>query len=186
MGRASLLVPALLGALAGPVVAQERTGKIELRAGAELGVVRTDVSSESSTDVGPLVTGQIGFAVTPGVDLTVDVVWQPFEAENPLGFEQYTAVSVLGGAQLGLGGSKRTFVRPAVGAAFSSWSGEDPWVESNTNVAFGLWAGYEFPLRAKLGLVPEAGVLIWGGDELTSVTFSIGASIVPVGARRRE
>lgn len=185
MGRAFLLVLVLVAALAGPAVAQERMGKIELRAGAALGIVKTDVSSESSTDVGPLVIGQVGYAVTAGVDLTVDVVWQPFEAENPLGFEQYTAVSVLGGAQIGLGGSKRTFVRPAVGAAFSSWSGEDPWVESDTNFAFGLWAGHEFPLGAKLGLVPEAGVLIWGGDELTSVTFSIGASVVPVGARRR-
>lgn len=185
MGRSKALL--LLGVLSAalPASAQERSGPLELRAGAALGAVKTDVGRESSTDVGPLLTAQLGYALSRGVDLTADLLYQPFKAENPLGFEEYTTVLLLGGAQVGFGDSKRTFVRPEVGAAFSSWSGEDPWVTSSTNFAAGIAAGHELPLASKLGLVLEGQVVVWSDLELTSVTFLAGASLVPFGARRR-
>lgn len=186
MARPQLLV--LLGVLSAvfPASAQERSGSLELRAGAALGAVKTDVGGESSTDVGPLLTAQLGYALSRGVDLTADLVYQPFKAKNPLGFEEYTTVSLLGGAQIGFGDSKRTFIRPEAGVAFSSWSGEDPWVPSATNFAAGIAAGHELPLASKLGLVLEGQIIVWGDSELTSLTFLAGCSLVPLGARRRE
>jgi hypothetical protein len=169
-----------------PASAQERSGAVELRAGAALGAVKTDVGGESSTNVGPLLTAQLGYALSRGVDLTADLLYQPFKAESPLGFEEYTTVLLLGGAQIGFVDSKRTFVRPELGAAFSSWSGEDPWVPSTTNFAAGIAAGHELPLASKLGLVLEGQVVVWSDLELTSLTFLAGASLMPLGARRRD
>ena len=186
MGRSEVLV--FLGVVSAvlPASAQERSGSLELRAGAALGAVKTDVGGKSSTDIGPLLTAQLGYALSRGVDLTADLLYQPFKAKNPLGFEEYTTVSLLGGAQIGFGDSKRTFVRPEVGAAFSSWSGEDPWVPSATSFAAGIAAGRELPLASKLGLVLEGQVVVWSDLELTSLTLLAGASLVPFGARRRE
>jgi hypothetical protein len=40
--------------------AQDRSGAVQLRAGAALGLARTSVGGGTSTDVGPLLTGQLG------------------------------------------------------------------------------------------------------------------------------
>jgi hypothetical protein len=109
-----LLVAPLMVGLVAPAGAQARRGSVELRAGAALGWTRTSVAGEASTDLGPLLTGQVGYALSTRTDLTVDVAVQPFKAHNPVADEAFTAVYSLGGLQVGLGASRRVYLRPEV------------------------------------------------------------------------
>jgi hypothetical protein len=165
--------------------AQVRRGAVQLRAGAALGLARTSVGGETSTDIGPLLTGQLGVALSSRTDLTVAVAVQPFKARNPVKDEAFTAVYSLAGVQLGLGPQRRLYLRPELGLVFRSWSGSEVFVPSETSLAAGLALGREWPLSEKLGLAVEGSVRLSGADELSTTLLGLGLSLVPVGARPR-
>ena len=180
-----LLVAPLMVGLVAPAGAQARRGSVELRAGAALGWTRTSVAGEASTDLGPLLTGQVGYALSTRTDLTVDVAVQPFKAHNPVADEAFTAVYSLGGLQVGLGASRRVYLRPEVGLVFRSWSGSEVFVSSDTSLAGGLGIGGEIPVGRALGIVAEAFARFSGAEELSTALVGLGLSVVPVGARQR-
>ena len=165
--------------------AQTRRGTVQLRAGAALGLARTSVGGETSTDVGPLLIGQLGVALSTRTDLTAGFVIQPYKAQNPVMDEAFTALYTLAGVQVGFGGSHRTYLRPELGLAFRSWSGSDAFVSSETGLAVGLAVGREWPVGAKVGVAVEGFGRLSGADELSTVLFGLGISVVPVGARPR-
>ena len=112
-----LVVPLIVG-LVRPVGAQARSARLEWRAGAAVGWASTLVAGETSSDWGPLLTGQVGYALSTRTDLTVDLALQPFKAHNPVRNEAFSAVYSLGGLQVGLGSSRRVYLRPEVGLVF--------------------------------------------------------------------
>jgi hypothetical protein len=158
-----LLTPLIVG-LVPPVSAQARGGPVELRGGAAVGWASTSVGGETSTDLGPLLTGQVGYALSTRTDLTLDITAQPFRAHNPVGDEAFRAVYSLGGLQVGLAASRRIYLRPEVGLVFRSWSGSNVFVSSETSLAAGLAIGGEIPVDRALGLAPEAFVCVSGAD----------------------
>jgi hypothetical protein len=165
--------------------AQDRGGAVQLRAGAALGIARTSVAGETSTDAGPLLIGQLGVALSGRNDLTLALAVQPFKAQNPVLDEAYTAVYSLAGLQLGLGNQRRLYLRPELGLVFRSWSGSQVFTPSETSLAVGLALGREWPLSEKLGLAVEGSVRLSGADELSTTLVGLGLSLVPVGARPR-
>jgi hypothetical protein len=96
-----LLVAPLMVGLVAPAGAQVRRGSVELRAGAAIGWTSTSVGGETSTDLGPLLIGQVGYALSTRTDLTVDVAVQPFKAHNPVADEAFSAVYSLGASKSG-------------------------------------------------------------------------------------
>jgi hypothetical protein len=166
--------------------AQVRRGAVQLRAGAALGLTRTSVGGETSTDFTPLLTGQLGVAVSSRTDLVVDLAVQPSKAQNPVADEAFTAVYALAGVQLGRGESRRFYLRPELGLAFRSWSGSEVFVESETALAAGLAVGREWPIGGRLGLAVEGFLRFSGADELSTTLLGLGVSLVPIGARPRE
>jgi len=140
---------------------------------------------EASTDLGPLLTAQVGYALSTRTDLTVDVAVQPFKAHNPVADEAFTAVYSLGGLQVALGASRRVYLRPEVGLVFRSWSGSEVFVSSETSLAGGLGIGGEIPVGRALGIVAEAFARFSGAEELSTALVGLGLSVVPVGARQR-
>lgn len=164
--------------------AQERDGTTQLRAGVALSLARTSVGGETSSDVGPLLTGQLGIAVSTATDLTLGATYQPFKAHNPVMDEAFTGVYTLAGLQVGLGETHRMYFRPELGLVFRSWSGSEVFVSSETSFAAGLAFGREWPLGRKVGLAVEAFFRVSGADELSTNLVGIGVSVVPVGARR--
>jgi len=178
-----LVVPLIVG-LVRPVGAQARSARLEWRAGAAVGWASTLVAGETSSDWGPLLTGQVGYALSTRTDLTVDLALQPFKAHNPVRNEAFSAVYSLGGLQVGLGSSRRVYLRPEVGLVFRSWSGE-AFVPSETSLAVGLGLGGEVSLARALGLAVEASVRLSGAEELETVLVGVGLSVVPLGARQR-
>jgi hypothetical protein len=171
-------------ATAATLHAQERSGAVQLRAGAALGVAITSVGGETSTNVGPLLTGQVGVAVSSRTNLTLGLAVQPFKAHNPVANEAFTAVYTLAGVEVGLGRRRRIYVRPELGLVFRSWSGSEVFVPSETGFALGVVIGREWPMGAKLGLAVESFVRFSGADELSTVLIGLGLNLVPVGARR--
>jgi hypothetical protein len=171
-------------ATAATLHAQDRSGSVQLRAGAALGVAMTSVGGETSTDVGPLLTGQFGVAVSSRTNLTLALAVQPFKAHNPVADEAFTAVSTLAGLELGLGKRRRVYVRPELGLVFRSWSGSEVFVSSETGFALGVVIGREWPIGAKLGLAAEGFVRLSGADELSTILVGLGLNLVPVGAQR--
>lgn len=163
--------------------AQERNGTAQLRAGVALSLARTSVGGETSSDVGPLLTGQLGIAVSTATDLTLGATYQPFKAHNPVADEAFTAVYTLVGVHVGLGETHRGYFRPELGLVFRSWSGSEVFVSSETALALGLAFGREWPLGRKMGLVVEGFARLSGADELSTILLGIGVSVVPVGAR---
>ena len=115
-------------------------------------------------------------------ELALDLAVQPFEAQNPVRDEAYTAVYAMVGVEIGLGAGHRAFVRPELGAAFRSWTGSNVWEASETGAAFGLLLGYGVPVGRTLGVVLEGGVRISGASELSTVLWTAGVSFVPFGA----
>jgi hypothetical protein len=165
--------------------AQVRRGTMQLRAGAALGLARTSVGGETSTDAGPLLIGQLGVATSSRTDLTLGLTVQPFKAHNPVGDEAYKAFYALGGLQLGLGKQRRLYLRPELGLVFRSWSGSQVVTPSETSLGVGLALGREWALSEKLGLAVEGSVRLSGADELSTRLIGLGLSLVPVGARPR-
>lgn len=166
--------------------AQAPRRAVQLRAGAALGLARTSVAGETSTDIGPLLTGQFGIALSSRTDLTVAVAVQPFKAQNPVMDEAYTAVYSLAGVQLGLGTQRRLYLRPELGLVFRSWSGSQVFVPSETSLAAGLALGREWSIGPKLGLAVEGTVRFSGADELFTTLVGLGVNVIPIGARPRE
>jgi hypothetical protein len=158
----------------------------QARVGAAIALTRTSVGGETSTDFTPLLTGQFGAAVSDGTDLVVELAVQPFKAQNPVADEAFTAVYALAGVQLGLGESRRLYLRPELGLVFRSWSGSEVFVESETALAAGLAAGREWPIGGRLGLAVEGFLRFSGADELSTILLGLGGSLVPIGARPRE
>jgi hypothetical protein len=179
-----LVFPFILGAFA-PVGAQPRTGPAEVRAGISLGWANTSVGGETSTDLGPLLSGQVGDVLSTRTDLTLDLTLQPFKAQNPARGEAFQAIYGLAGLQVGLGHSRRVYLRPELGAVFRWWSGSDVYVSTELSPAAGFGIGKEFPFRRGLGLSAEGFVLRSGATELSTTLFGVGVSIVPIGARPR-
>jgi hypothetical protein len=179
-----LLLPLMLGAVA-PVGAQARSGPVEVRAGAAFGWARTAVAGEASTDVGPLLTGQVGYALSTRTDLTLDLAVQPFKAQNPVADEAFRAGYGLAGIQVGVGRSRRVYLRPEVGLVYRSWSGSQVFKASETSPAAGLGVGGEMPVGRALGLAAEAFVRLSGAEELSTALVGVGLSLVPIGARPR-
>ena len=163
--------------------AQERDRAVHLRVGAGLGLARTSVGGETSSDVGPFLSAQLGVAISPATDLTLGAAFQPFKAQNPVIDEAYTGIYTLAGLQVGLGETDRLYFRPELGLVFRSWSGSEVFVSSETSLAAGLAFGREWPLGRKTGLAIEAFIRLSGADELSTNLVGIGASLVPVGAR---
>jgi hypothetical protein len=166
--------------------AQVRAGSVVLKAGAALGLASTSVGGETSTDIGPLVTGQFGMVLSSRTELTADVALQPFKAHNPVADEAFTGVYTMAGLQVGLGSSRRAYVRPELGVVFRSWSGSEVFTDSETGLAVGVAAGGEFPVAHSLGLAAEAFVRLSGADELNTLLVGLGLGVVPVGARSRS
>ena len=166
--------------------AQARRGVAQARVGAAIALTRTSVGGETSTDFTPLLTGQLGAAVSDGTDLVVELAVQPFKAQNPVADEAFTAVYALAGVQLGLGESRRLYLRPELGLVFRSWSGSEVFVESENALAAGLAVGREWPIGGKLGLAVEVFLRFSGADELSTTLLGLGVSLVPIGARPRE
>jgi hypothetical protein len=166
-------------------VAQARPGRVEARAGIAAAIASTFVGGQQQSDVGPLFTGQLGLVLSRRSEFTLDLALQPFKAKNPVRSEAYTAAYALLGLQLGLGESRRGYLRPEVGLARRSWSGADVWVSSDTGPVFGVAVGYESDVAARLGLASELFLRISGADELGTALFGLSLSIVPVGARPR-
>jgi hypothetical protein len=135
-----------------------------------------------SSDFGPLLSGQLGFAISSGSHLTLGATFQPFKAHNPVADEAFTAVYTLAAVQLGFGKTRRTYLRPELGVVFRSWSGSEVFVDSETSLAAGLAFGREWPLGRKMGLAIESFIRLSGADELSTTMIGIGASLVPVGA----
>jgi len=164
---------------------QARHGAVQLRAGAAMALTRTSVGGETSTDFTPLLTGQLGAAVSDRTDLVVELAVQPIKAQNPVADEAFTAVYALAGVQLGRGESRRFYFRPELGLVFRSWSGSEVFVDSEIGLAAGLAVGREWPVGAKSGLAIEGFVRFSGADELSTTLLGLGVSLVPVGARPR-
>ena len=175
---------ALVSVAVAQVEAQENDRPVRLRVGAGVALARTSVGGEAGADVGPLLNGQLGVAVSPAIDLTVGAAFQPFKADNPVADEAYTAVYTLAGLQIGLGETDRLYFRPELGLVFRSWSGSEVFVSSETSLAVGLALGREWPLGRKTGLAIEGFFRLAGADELSTNLLGIGVSFVPVGARR--
>lgn len=171
-------------ATAATLHAQDRSGAVQLGAGAALGLARTSVGGETSTDVGPLLTGQFGVALSSRTNLTLALAVQPFKAHNPVANEAFTAIYTLAGLEVGLGRRRRVYLRPELGLVFRSWSGTEVVVPSETGLALGVVIGREWPMSAKLGLATEGFVRLSGADELSTILVGLGFSLVPVGARR--
>lgn len=172
-------------ATAATLHAQAGRGTVQLRAGAALGAARTSVGGETSTDVGPLLTGQLGVAVSSRTNLTLALAVQPFKAHNPVADEAFTAVYTLAGLEVGLGRRRRVYLRPELGLVFRSWSGSEVFVPSETSLAAGVVVGREWPTGARLGLAVEGFVRFSGADELSTTLVGVGLSLVPIGARPR-
>ena len=127
----------------------------------------------------------MGYAISTRTDLTVDVAAQPFKAQNPVADEAFRAVYGLAGVQVGVGRSRRVYLRPELGLVFRSWSGSQVFVSSETSLAAGLGVGGEIPVGRAVGLAPEAFVCVSGAEELSTVLVGIGVTVVPIGARVR-
>jgi len=178
-----VLVVFLMVGLVAPVSGQARSERLEWRAGAAVGWASTLVAGETSSDWGPLLTGQVGYALSSRIDLTVDLALQPFKAHNPVRNEEFSAIYTLGGLQVGLGASRRVYLRPEVGLVFRSWSG-DVAVSSETSLVGGLALGAEMPVGRALGLAIETSVRLSGAEELETVLVGVGFALVPLGARQ--
>jgi hypothetical protein len=164
--------------------AQARHTRVQLRAGGAVALARTSVGGATSTDVGPLLSAQLGFAVSHGNYLTLGAGFQPFKAHNPVADEAFTAVHTVAGVQLALGKARRFYLRPEVGAVFRSWSGSEVFVASETSLAVGLAFGREWPVGRKMGLALEGFARFSGADELSTTLMGLGLSFIPFGARR--
>jgi hypothetical protein len=185
MRRPALVLISVLLGTPPDATAQARRSSVEVRGGAALGIASTSVGGRSSTDLGPLLTAQLGLVLSTRTDLTGDFVVQAFEAQNPVRDEAFTAVHTLLGVQVGLGELRRVYLRPELGLVFRSWSGADVFVSSETSPAVGFALGGEVALSASLGLVPEIFVRLSGADELSTALWGLAISVVPVGARAK-
>jgi hypothetical protein len=181
------LVLILVATLCSPLsaTAQARQGRVEIRAGAALALASTSVGGESSSDLGGLLTGQLGLVLSSRTDLTADLVVQPFKAQNPLFDEAFTAVYALLGVQLGLGEQRRVYVRPELGLVHRSWSGSEKIVSSETSGAGGFALGGEVAVSRAVGLAPEVFVRLSGAEGLSTALWGLSVSVVPIGARQR-
>lgn len=166
-------------------VAQARPGRVEARAGVALAVASTSVGGHSSTDAGAVFSGQLGLVLSGRSEVTLDVAFQPFTAQNPVRSEAYTARYAILGFQVGLGESRRTYIRPELGVVSRSWSGDDVWVSSDTGPVLGIAVGHEGAVGPRLGLASELFLRLSGGDELGTALWGLSLSLVPVGARPR-
>jgi hypothetical protein len=153
----------------------------ELRLGAALSLARTSVAGESSSDVGPLLIGQLGVAISRRTDLTLGLAYQPFKAENPVIDEAYRAVYSLAGLEFALGKAARTYLRPELGLVFRSWSGSQAVVASETSLAAGLALGRKWRLSKNTGLALEGFIRLSGADELSTMLVGLGLSWTPIG-----
>ena len=162
---------------------QQHSAPVTLRLGGAYGSAGTSVGGESSSNSGVVITGLVGMRLSARSELALDLAVQPFEAQNPVRDEAYTAVYAMVGVEIGLGAGHRAFVRPELGAAFRSWTGSNVWEESETGAAFGLLLGYGIPAGSSLGVVLEGGVRVSGASELSTVLWTAGVSFVPLGAR---
>jgi len=181
---ALVLISVLLGTSPG-ATAQARRGSVEVRGGTALAIASTSVARRSSTNLGALLTAQLGLVLSTHTDLTGDFAVQPFKAQNPVRDEAFTAVHSLLGVQVGLSELRRVYLRPELGVVFRSWSGSDVFVSSETSPAAGFALGGEVALSATLGLAPEVFVRLSGANELSTTLWGLAISVVPVGARRR-
>lgn len=181
---ASVLIVLLLGT-SETASGQARRAGVEVRGGAALGIASTSVAGRSSTDVGGVLTAQLGFVASTRADLTLDLAIQPFKARNPARGEAFTAVYSLLGVQVGLGALRRVYVRPELGVVVRSWSGSDVFVPSETSPAVGFALGGEVALSATLALAPELFVRLSGATELSTSLWGLAISVVPVGARSK-
>lgn len=163
---------------------QHSSDPLILRFGAAGGLAGTTVGGETSSDGGVLLTGLLGFPVSGRSALALDITVQPFKAENPIRDEASTAVYMLAGLEVGLGQSRRAFVRPELGAVFREWSGTDVSQPSETSLAIGAVFGYSVGTGRKSAWVLEGGVRLSGAEELTSVLASLGISYTFAGAQR--
>ena len=100
----------LIAASVSTLHAQARRGTLSLQAGAALAAARTSVAGETSTDAGPLLTGQLGVALSPRTDLTAGLVVQPYKAHNPARAGEFIRCIRL----LGDGARRRSGNRPGV------------------------------------------------------------------------
>jgi hypothetical protein len=157
---------------------------LHLRIGAGIALARTSVGGETSSELGPLLNGQVGIAISPPVDLTLGVTLQPFKADNPVRSEAYTSVYTLAGVQIALGKARRLHFRPELGLVFRSWSGTDVFVSSETSLAAGLAFGHEWTVGRNMGVTVEGFGRLSGADELSTSLLGVAVSLVPVGARR--
>lgn len=178
-----MLLPLRLGAQATAPGGNEQPAPFTLRLGAAFGHASTSVSGASSSNDGALLTGLLGFPLSARTDLALDLVVQPFKAQNPARDEAYTTVYALLGVEIGLDARHRVFVRPELGAAFRSWSGTSVSESSETGVALGLVLGYGLPLGRSIGVVLEGAARLSGASELSTGLLSVGASFVFLGAR---
>ena len=185
MRRSASLLFSILVGVPSSTTAQARGGTVEVRAGMALAIASTSVRGESSTDAGPLFSGQLGLVLSSRTDITAEFIVQPYKAQNPVLDEAFTAIYGLLGAQVGLGTLYRTYLRPELGVVFRSWSGSDVFVSSETGPVAGLALGREIPLRTTLGLAPEVFVRVSAADELLTALFGLAISVVPVGARAK-
>lgn len=186
MPRSAILLLSILVAVPSNSTAQARRGSVEVRAGMALGIASTSVGGGSSTDAGPLFSGQLGLVLSSRTDITAEFIVQPYKAQNPVRDEAFTAIYSLLGAQVGLGALYRTYLRPELGVVFRSWSGSNVFVSSETGLVVGVALGREIPFGTTLGLAPELFVLVSGADEPSTALFGLEISVVPVGARARS
>lgn len=189
MGRVVPLSLLLVVGLCGPAIAQERRGPVHLRAGGGPALTAAwydeyvevpgfePAERVRSTEFGAVGSLLVGLAVSPKLDLT---------AELSIRSEFRTSVGALAGAQIGLGASGRSFLRPALGVAFATRPGSCPFCEATTYPALGLAVGREISVGGRVGLVFEAAALYWAGSDEQAVALSLAIGIVPFGARRRE
>ena len=185
MRRSAVLLLSILVGAPSSTTAQARRGSVEVRAGMALGIASTSVGGRSSTEAGPLFNGQFGLVLSSRTDITADFIVQPYKAQNPVADEGFAAIYSLLGAQIGLGGLYRTYLRPELGVVFRSWSGTEVFVSSETGLVAGVAVGREIPLGPTLGLTPEVFVRVSGADELSTPLFGLAISVIPVGARTR-
>lgn len=113
--------------------------RLFVRAGIGGGAGMTRVGEETNTAAGPVGNLQIGLSGRRA-QLALDLEVQPFRVENPLRREAYRAAHLLPSVQVYFG---KAYLRGGLGLARLWYSGADVFRAQETNLAYGLSAGYE-------------------------------------------
>jgi hypothetical protein len=140
----TIVAAAALAATAGRVALAQSAGRPTLGFG--VGAASSVMSVGDSSASGNGLTLHAAYGV-------FEAEYQAFATPNPLGFEEFTALSVLAGPRFGLGGG--FLLRPAAGLQYRWWSGSNPVEASDWGLAVGVVVGRAFALATGWRIAPQ-------------------------------